>query len=231
MVSIIIVTYNAAQTLNECLQSVYSLADARLKIIVIDGQSTDGTVDILQRNEHKIEFWKSEKDHGIYDAMNKALTHVDTPWVYFLGADDQLLPDFSTFLNELKSKNIIYYGNVIYKGKKCIGKVSAYRQAKLGLFHQAIIYPMEVFKSYKYDLRFPIAADYALNMQLHKDSRFGFRYKDFTISKYNHMGISSIKADHEFEKQKSKLILRNFGFGIWARTLFRKFKETLYLAF
>ncbi|MET0572762.1 MAG: glycosyltransferase, partial [Pedobacter agri] len=88
MVTIIIVTFNADKTLQNCLNSIYEQKSDQLKIIVIDGGSTDHTVDILKKNNNKIFFWKSEKDAGIYDAMNKALEYLDTDWVYFLGADD-----------------------------------------------------------------------------------------------------------------------------------------------
>ena len=228
MISIVIVTFNAAQTLQNCLDSIYLQHLAGLKIIVIDGCSTDGTIEILKQNEAKLSFWKSEQDTGIYDAMNKALKFVNTEWVYFLGADDELLPDFSNFAVQLKDKNLIYYGNVFYKGEKHSGKVSAYRQAKLGLFHQSIIYPASVFRKYKYNTRYKIAADYALNMQLYKDSEYQFKYMDFIISKYNDTGISSIHKDLNFESDKQSLILSNFGFKIWLRSFFRLIKAKLF---
>ena len=159
--------------------------------------------------------------------MNKALKFINTEWVYFLGADDELLPDFSNFADQLKNKSLIYYANVIYKGKQHSGEVSAYRQAKLGLFHQSIIYPASVFRKYKYNPRYKIAADYALNMQLFKDSKYSFQYKDFLIADYSDTGISGMIKDEAFENDKSKLILQNFGFKIWARYLFRLLKSKL----
>src|ERR1700730_11011275 len=94
-ISIIIVTYNAENTLQRCLDSIYIQAYPEIEIIVIDGNSTDNTVEILKRNSSRIAFWKSEPDEGIYDAMNKAIKHITGKWVYFLGADDELFSDFS----------------------------------------------------------------------------------------------------------------------------------------
>ena len=225
MLAVIIVTYNAASTLQRCLDSVYAQQFPHIDLIVIDGKSTDGTIEILQKNASRFKFFKSEADEGIYDAMNKALPQINTPWVYFLGADDVLLPDFSTFLEELKNPNTIYYGNVIYKGKKCSGKVSAYRQAKSGIFHQSIIYPSSVFKKYRFNTKYSVAADYHLNMQLHKNPDYTFEFKDYTISEYNDTGISATQKDIPFEKDKSKLILENFGFNIWIRYSFRILKS------
>jgi glycosyltransferase involved in cell wall biosynthesis len=94
-VSVIIVTYNAVKTLQAALDTIYSQTYPNIEVVVIDGLSTDGTVEILKANDAKIAFWKSEKDTGVYDAMNKAVTQVTGEWVYFLGADDELLPEFS----------------------------------------------------------------------------------------------------------------------------------------
>lgn len=226
MLSIVIVTYNAASTLQQCLDSIYLQRLKEIKIVVIDGASTDGTIEILKRNGSKLSFWKSEKDSGIYDAMNKALKFVNTEWVYFLGADDELLPDFSNFADQLKNKSLIYYGNVIYKGEKHSGEVSPYRQAKLGLFHQSIIYPASVFRKYKYNTKYKIAADYALNMQLYKDSEYQFKYMDFIISKYNDTGVSATVTDFKFESDKLRLIAKNFETKIWVRYLFRQLKAS-----
>ncbi|MBE9598807.1 glycosyltransferase [Pedobacter sp. MC2016-24] len=230
MVTVVIVTYNASKTLQRCLNSIYSqIHHNNIQIVVIDGKSNDSTIEILNKNSAQLYYWASEPDQGIYHAMNKSLLQLNTPWVYFIGADDALLPDFSKLIEELEDPSAIYYGNVMYKEKKCSGLIPPYQQAKLGVFHQSIIYPTSIFKKYKYDTRYPIAADYALNMQLHKDPDYHFEYRDLIIANYNHTGISATNKDLAFEKNKSKIILKNFGFGIWARYMFRKIKAHIAL--
>ncbi|TDQ09360.1 glycosyltransferase [Pedobacter metabolipauper] len=223
-ITVVIVTYNVEEILQPCLDSIYNQTFKNISIVIIDGKSNDGTLRILEQNNKKIDYWKSEKDTGIYDAMNKALPHINTPWVYFLGADDILLSGFSTFITELKDLSTIYYANVLYKGRKCSGNISPYRQAKLGIFHQSIIYPSSVFKKYTYNTKYTIAADYALNMQLHKDPNYTFKYLDYTIADYNDTGASAIVKDLPFEADKTKMILRNFGLSIWLRYIFRQAK-------
>ena len=223
-ITIIIVTYNAAGYIQSCLNSIYAQEYPAIDIVVIDGNSTDGTADILQQNTDKIYFWISEKDNGIYDAMNKALPHITGHWVYFLGADDELLPEFSQMAAELKDENAIYYGNVLADGVKRSGLISSYYMAKGGIYHQAIIYPASVFKRYTYNTKYKIAADYALNMRLYKDKQYKFIYVDIIIAKYNHTGISSQVVDEAFEKDKTKLILQNFELKIGLRYLFRLLK-------
>lgn len=225
IVSVVIVTYNAENTIAACLQSIFSQSCKQIELIVIDGASTDGTIKILEENDYRITYWKSEQDNGIYDAMNKALTHISTDWVIFLGADDLLLPDFSKMLSELHNPASIYYANVMYKGARHSGYTTPYHQAKLGIFHQSIIYPAAVFRRYQYNLKYKIAADYALNMRLHKDASFKFEYKDYVIAYYNDTGISAVAKDFPFEADKSKMIYQNYGIKLWLRYAFRNLKN------
>jgi len=227
IVSVVIVTYNADKTLQKCLQSIYNQSCKAIEIVIIDGGSTDTTVQILQENDSSIAFWKSEPDKGIYDAMNKALQYISSDWVLFLGSDDTLLPDFSKMLPELQNTSSIYYADVLYKGARHSGRTTPWHQAKLGIFHQAIIYPAIVFQKYSYQLKYKIAADYALNMQLHSDNNYKFVYKDYVIANYNDTGISASVRDDAFEADKSQLIYKNYGLKIWLRYLFRIWRSKL----
>jgi len=224
-VSIIIVTYNAAATLQKCLDSIYAQTYPALEIVIIDGDSTDGTVDIIKQNDSKIAFWKSEKDEGVYDAMNKALDAVTGKWVYFLGADDELLPEFSDMAKELTDYNMIYYANVFADGAIKLGKLKDKQLAKVGIYHQAMIYPASVFKKHRYNTKYKISADFALTMTLYSDKDYQFEYKDYVIANFNHTGISGINIDEPFQKDKPALIYKNFGFKIWLSYKWHKLKN------
>jgi len=226
-VSIIIVTFNAAALLQQCLDSIYRQTYPFLELIIIDGASKDGTVDILKANSDKIASWKSEPDKGIYDAMNKSLKYITGQWVYFLGADDELFDEFSDLLYQLNDNSAIYYGRVIINGKKTPGPVDAYKHAKDTICHQAIVYPATVFNKYQYNTKYPITADHLLNMQCWRDKSFHFEFIDLTIANFNHTGISSTKIDTAFKKDQAGLILINHGPFIWLRYVFRKFKMML----
>jgi glycosyltransferase involved in cell wall biosynthesis len=226
VVSIVIVTLNAARQLQRCLNSIYMQEYPSLEIIVVDGASKDGTQNILQKNNDKISYWSSEKDHGIYHAMNKAVQKANGEWVYFLGSDDELTPEFSKLANSLIKKNTIYYGSVWKEDKKYLGRMSAYAHAKTGINHQAMIYPASVFKKYRYDTAYTISADHVLNMWCWKDPTLKFQFIDHVVASFSINGISSKYKDHLFEKRKANLILRNYGPIIWARFLFKQFKAT-----
>lgn len=224
MISIIIVTLNAAKTLQACLDSIYSQSYKNIEIVVLDGASTDQTPAILQANSHKLAYYKSEPDAGIYHAMNKALAYIRGNWVYFLGADDTLLPGFSELALQLKDPKTIYYANVLFLGKPLGGYKTAYRHAKENIFHQAIIYPAAVFSKYNYNARYVVNADHVLNTQLFSDPGFALEYKNILIAHYNHTGFSTLNYDKAYRKDYSKLVMRHYGFAIWSRFLFKHIK-------
>lgn len=224
-ISVIIVTYNAGSTLQQCLNSIYMQAFADIEIVIIDGKSTDATVDIIKANSKKIAYWKSEKDEGVYDAMNKALDAINGKWVYFLGADDELLPAFSDMARELVNTDTIYYANVFADGAVRLGKLKDKQLAKVGIYHQAIIYPNAVFKKYRYNTKYKISADFALTMTLYNDKDFRFEYKDYIIANFNHTGISGVNIDEPFQQDKPSLIYKNFGFKIWLSYKWHKLKN------
>jgi len=225
-VSVIIVTYNAAGTLQRCLNSISTQKYPHIEVIIIDGKSTDGTIKILEQNNSDISFWKSEKDGGIYDAMNKALNHVTGNWVYFIGADDELLPGFSEMANELTDPNAIYYGNVFAEATKRLGELTRYQFAKFGPYHQAMIYPKVVFNKYKFDTKYKISADFALTLTICGDANFHFIYKDHILANFNHTGLSGTQIDVHFQRDKAKMILKNFGVKTWLRYKIHKFKHS-----
>lgn len=76
LISVIVAVYNGEKTLQHCIDSVSNQAYPHKELIIIDGGSTDGTVDILRADNDKIAYWESEPDKGIYHAWNKALDHV-----------------------------------------------------------------------------------------------------------------------------------------------------------
>jgi glycosyltransferase involved in cell wall biosynthesis len=225
VISIIIVTYNAAKTLQVCLNSIYRQKYPAIEIVVIDGKSSDGTTDIIQLNKERLGYWISEKDDGVYDAMNKGLRHITGDWVYFIGADDELLPEFSDMAVELTDKNAIYYGNVFAEGSKRLGELTRYQISKCGPYHQAMIYPRSVFKKHQYNTRYKISADFALTLELCGDNDYHFVYKDYTICNFNHTGLSGTVIDEPFQKEKASLIYKNFGLKTWFRYRFHKFKH------
>ena len=88
LISVVIAVYNGKATLQQCLDSVTQQTYVRIELILIDGGSKDGTVDLIRANAQQISYWISEPDRGIYNAWNKALAQAKGDWICFLGADD-----------------------------------------------------------------------------------------------------------------------------------------------
>jgi glycosyltransferase involved in cell wall biosynthesis len=114
LISVIIVVYNSAQYIERAIKSVINQTYFHIDFIVIDGGSTDGTVDIIKSYSNYISYWKSEPDKGIYDAMNKGWKQAKGDYILYLGADDLLLPDGLKYLTENSENFDVVYGNAIY---------------------------------------------------------------------------------------------------------------------
>jgi glycosyltransferase involved in cell wall biosynthesis len=93
LVTVITAVFNGAETIRQCIESVLRQDYPFIEHIIVDGGSTDGTVDVLRQYEDRIALWTSEPDSGVYDAWNKGVRSAHGEWVAFLGADDRYLPD------------------------------------------------------------------------------------------------------------------------------------------
>jgi glycosyltransferase involved in cell wall biosynthesis len=96
LVTIITATFNAASHLPRTIQSVRELTYKNIEWIVVDGGSTDQTVELIIKNEDVIDYWVSEPDEGIYDAWNKGVEKANGEWIAFLGAGDVYKPEAIT---------------------------------------------------------------------------------------------------------------------------------------
>lgn len=224
-ISIIIVTYNAAAYVQQCINSIAAQSFQNYELLIFDGNSTDNTVALLQQNNNNITYWQSEPDKGIYDAMNKALQKASAHWFYFLGIDDILLPGFSEMATKLQYKQTIYTGNCITdKGVLLDGKFTAYRLTKMNISHQVIFYPRQVFQKYNYQLPYKVYADYVLNLQCWGDRNFKIQYYPITLAVYCTGGFSSFLEDELFKKEKDDLIKKYLSPYVYLRYLIKKWK-------
>ena len=92
LVSVVTAVYNGQPYVAGCLESVFHQNYPNIEHIVMDGGSSDGTVDVLRQYNDRIALWRSEPDQGVYDAWNKALHEARGEWICFLGVDDEFLP-------------------------------------------------------------------------------------------------------------------------------------------
>ncbi len=90
-ISIITIVYNGASLLEGTIKSVINQSYSNIEYLIIDGGSTDGTLELIQKYEHDISIWLSEADNGLYDAMNKGLRMATGDFVWFMNAGDHIL--------------------------------------------------------------------------------------------------------------------------------------------
>ncbi|MBR7048616.1 MAG: glycosyltransferase [Prevotella sp.] len=158
--TIIVVTRNNAQGLERTLHSIRSLQYSQKETVVIDGASTDNTNDIITNYEDVITTFVSEKDSGIYNAMNKGIRYVNGDYVVFMNAGDIFAHE-----NVLSTVNA-YDGDIIlgsesYGGKLRIVKkeMTLYDLLSVGINHQAVYYRKEVLQKYGFDESYALTAD------------------------------------------------------------------------
>ena len=214
-ISIVTVCYNSYNTIENTILSVINQTYNNIEYIVIDGASTDGTIDVVNKYRHAISYFVSEVDLGIYDAMNKALKLATGDFLYFIGADDVFCDDriIENVVDKISKEDSVYYGNVRFGDTRHIhwGMFNKWKWGICNISHQAIFYPKSIYKMYMYDLKYRVYADYAynLNLLIHK---VDFRYVNIIFTRYDLGGFSSRNKDIIFEKDKFKLIVEAVGF-------------------
>jgi glycosyltransferase involved in cell wall biosynthesis len=212
-ITVIMVVFNAVDTLERSVLSVINQSYKNIQFVVIDGGSTDGSVNILERYDHSIDVLVSESDRGVYDAMNKGVSYAKGEWIYFLGADDLLLPEIiGKIIPLLKDITNVYYGDVILSSTKLTycGRMSKFKFMQQNICHQAIFYPTHLLRRFKYKVYYKILGDYYLNLSL-LGRGIKFCYLNQVVAVFNTAGLSS-GIDKNFSKVKMLVIKKNFSF-------------------
>ncbi|HTN94179.1 MAG TPA: glycosyltransferase family 2 protein [Gallionella sp.] len=210
-ISIGIVVYNGIEHIRNALESVIRQPYKNLELIVVDGGSADGTQDALKEYAERIYALVSERDQGIYDAMNKVCSLATGDWLLFLGCDDVLLDKLGEVAAMLKRPDTVYYGDVIKRssGKIYGGRFSKYRLMRYNICHQSLFYPKSVYTRYSYNLEYRWLADYAYNLKLIGD-KVPFVHMGVVVSIYNDKG-GSAPGDADLSRDQLRLIREAFG--------------------
>lgn len=222
-ISIITVVFNGVRTIEETIISVSEQTYKDYEYIIIDGGSTDGTLEIISKHQSKVFFWISEQDKGIYNAMNKGVSYARGEFIYFLGADDVFFDNYvlEKFSNYLIGNNV-FYGNVIFKklNKLYDEKFYSYKLATRNISHQSIFYPQKLLIENKFKEIYNIFADYELNIRLF--NKFKFIYVSLVVAIFDDTGASgSNTIDKNFEKNRLKIIKKYFSFQVYLYRILR----------
>jgi len=204
IISIITVTYNAAAFIEDTIKSVIKIGRKEISFIIIDGGSTDKTVEIIEKYRKHITYFVSEPDNGLYDAMNKGWAKAENnSYVLFLGAGDLIinLPDVSNL-------NADVIAGEVQVGNKFLFKPKHDFRLKLGntLHHQALLIKKSIHSSAPFNTKFKTYADFDFNQRLLKS---GMKIMiDPCFKGYAMEGGVSTK----FNKTESlEIVKKNFG--------------------
>ena len=185
-ISIIIATYNAGKVLQRCLDSIRPQKMNEIELLIIDGNSKDNTMDVVNNNKDIIDYCISEPDKGIYDAWNKGIRAANGDWIQFLGADDQLTCGSLLFyldylVREKGLENIdVIFGRcwlINEKGEKIRKKGDSYEWNKfrkyMSVSHGSALHSKRLFQEVGlFDLNFKICGDYELLLRKKLNTKF-----------------------------------------------------------
>lgn len=200
-ISVITVCYNAGDTLGRALESLRNQRSKDFESIVVDGLSSDDTNAVIEGYSDVVSQFVSEKDKGIYDAMNKGIALAKGDYIAFLNADDCYLPDtierVIKAINEGESPDVVY-GNLIkeraieYKMYTRLEKPNIERMNEtMGIFHPASFCRASLFERFgNFDLRFKLAADYHWMLKVYLGGA-KFYYVDAALAKFSVAGASN----------------------------------------
>ena len=183
IISVIVAVFNGTTTLQHCIESIGEQTYPYKELIIMDGGSTDGTIDILEMNAKKIAYWESKPDRGIYHAWNKAIQRAQGDYICFLGADDywanetsvdklaktainNQFPDFVSGKVAIVNSNgtiVKIMGDIWHPEKMNIKMVVA---------HPGMLHHKNIFRSFGlFSEKYKIAGDYEFLLRCNGKSR------------------------------------------------------------
>lgn len=220
LISIITVVFNSKSLIEETIKSVLQQTYSNIEYIIIDGASTDGTLQLIEAYRSKLAFFISEKDTGIYDAMNKGLKSATGDYVMFLNAGDLLYE--STTLEKIVDRNLdadVYYGNtkIIDLNGTILGDRRLkpppdlnWKSLRFGMCvsHQSFIARRSLCDPY--DLQYKLSSDVDWVIGVLKKAKSIVDVNQ-TISKFLEGG-ASVKRRRTSLLERYKIMVKHYGF-------------------
>jgi glycosyltransferase involved in cell wall biosynthesis len=177
LISIVMVTFNCDRYLRQAMESVLNQSYSNVEVIVVDGGSTDGTLEIVQSFGDAVSYWQSEPDKGIYDAMNKGIDLATGDWIGFKNADDWYCDgSFQQLVTSINANPQVdfWYGNSFSVVQEEPLEVSPFFTdhktlgGNPGIDHRSCFIRMELHRKIKFDIRYRLAADFDVFWRMKK---------------------------------------------------------------
>ncbi len=248
-ISIITVCKNSEKEIEKTLSSIYSQTYKNIEHIVVDGASTDNTLNILNDYKQNISILISDPDTGVYNAMNKGIKAATGDVLYFLNAGDSLYS--SNVLEKIvecfeQTKADIVFGDVYFTNSNNFlqedltykpNQAYSYKNLMIeqefpGLCHQVIFYKKEVFdKLVGYNENYRIFSDYEFNIRAFVVNKFSLFYIDKIIANFDLGGLSTKYKSFDTNKNEIEIIREETGYNKLLNGFTFQFKKRMYKLF
>lgn len=186
LVSIVTVVLNGEHLIERTIKSVVSQGYKNFEYIIIDGNSSDSTLEIVHKYEHAIDLWVSQNDSGIYDAMNSGLIHSRGEWCIFINAGDQLLNIPEEEITNTSANYYMILGQTLLSNGRIRNSNANlnHRHFNGGMAHchQSIFYHKHIYKQLKYSTHYKFISDRIYTQICCKE--YNFAISDTVISSY-----------------------------------------------
>lgn len=196
LVSVITIVYNGKKYLEQTIQSVLSQSYKNIEYIIVDGGSTDGTLDIIRKYDSQLAYWKSEPDKGISDAFNKGISLATGELIGILNADDWYEPEAIANIIRQYEPNSVLHGNKQYwnqdgsKAHQAIPNLGIL-PLEMSLNHPTVFVSKCLYDVYGvFDLNYKLAMDYHLLLRLYSAGA-KFIHIDHIITNMRLGGVSA----------------------------------------
>jgi glycosyltransferase involved in cell wall biosynthesis len=212
--SIITINLNNCDGLKKTLKSVFIQEYHDYELIIIDGGSTDGSVEVIKEYKNKIHYWVSEPDNGVYHAMNKGIEKAQGEYLFFLNSGDTLYSEntLSKILDTSPQEQILYGDTYIISAnnKKMIKKYPS--ELTLNFFynsalcHQASFLKRNLFNDIGlYSEEYKLASDWLFTIEAIILRNVSYRHLDIVVSNYDLSGISFVQKEQLTMERESVL--------------------------
>ena len=231
-ITLITIVYNGQKHIEKTIQAVIKQGYQPLEYIIIDGGSTDGTLDIIRKYESHISYWKSEPDNGINDAFNKGLKQAKGELIGFTNSDDWLEDNALETIAKNYQPGKIVYGNVRFwkNGKELSTSKTDHTRLREGMTmaHPGVFIPKKIYDQHGiFRTDFKIAMDYELMLRFFVN-KVEFVKIDEVIA---NMNIGGVSHKHWFKAICEDLKIRNMYYSNKTLNYYYFFKQFVYLFF
>ena len=213
--SVITINYNNCDGLRSTIESVVKQTCTNYEYILIDAESTDGSVDVIEEHASQIDYWVSEKDRGIYHAMNKGVAQAHGHYCIFMNSGDCFYDDkVLERVSKADCKEDIIVGKVVIDNKRTIisppplsGELSLYHLYSGSIPHQGSFIRTDLLRKYPYDESLKISSDWKFFVQTLIIDNCSLRYIEDYVAMYDMNGLSA--ENPTLMREEKEMVLRS----------------------